>query len=180
MKITEEQWNRIKQVNDSIKDLDPILKERIIDYELSDLLKDDYVKIASFAKKNILQNIKPEAIEIEKQLPTDRSDSIPTLKEFYDDKKPSSITETVAVFGFYLEHFRNKAEFSEVDISEAYFEAKVRKPKAIGQALRDAKNLKGYLVEGGKRGSFRLSNVGENLVLHDLPKMDVGRKIMRR
>lgn len=179
MKITEEQWDKIKQLNDSLKDLDPVLKERIIDYELSDLLKDDYIKIALFAKKSILKNIKPEAIEIEKQLPTDMSDGIPTMKEFYDEKKPSTITETVAVFGFYYEHFKKKAEFSEADISEAYFEAKVRKPKAIGQALRDAKNLKGYLVEGGKRGSYRLSNVGENLVLHDLPKMAVGKKMTR-
>lgn len=86
MKITEEQWDKIKQLNDSLKDLDPVLKERIIDYELSDLLKDDYIKIALFAKKSILKNIKPEAIEIEKQLPTDMSDGIPTMKEFYDEK----------------------------------------------------------------------------------------------
>ena len=36
--------------------------------------------------------------------------------------------------------------------------------------MRDAKNKKGYFVEGNERGKYRLSNVGENLVLHDLPK----------
>ena len=38
-------------MNKFTKDLDPILKEQIIDYELYALFKDDYLKIAPFIKK---------------------------------------------------------------------------------------------------------------------------------
>lgn len=172
MKITKEEWDKVKEINNVVKELDPVLKERIIDYELYKLFKDDYLKISPFIKKEIAQQTKsPEALEIRKLTTgTEQEENVPTLKEFFDEKKPLTGSETVAVFGFYLEHFENKLEFNEHDISRAYFEARVRKPKVIGQALRDAKNFKGYLVEGSKRGTFRLSNVGENLIVHDLPR----------
>jgi len=171
MKITKEQLKKIKEINDAVKDLDPVLKERIIDYELYELFKDDYLKVASFIKKeethkdlsNELRNIKePSSVE--------KGKDIPSIRNFFMEKQPSIATEIVAVFGFYLEHYKNKTEFGEKDISDAYFEARERKPKVIGQSLRDAKNIKGYLVEGSKRGKFRLSNEGENLVIHDLPR----------
>lgn len=171
MKITKDQLEKIKQLNNAIKDLDPVLKERIIDYELYELFKDDYLKISPLIKKeSVQQDLDIEPLKIIKPSSTEKSKHVPTLKEFFDEKKPTTAVETVAVFGFYLEHFQNKPEFSEADIKKAYFEARVRKPKVIGQALRDAKNLKGYLVEGSKKGRFRLSNIGENLVLHDLPE----------
>jgi hypothetical protein len=172
MKITKEQWDKIKEINNIVKELDPVLKERLIDYELYELFKDDYLKISPFIRKEIAQQTSDLAASEIRQLSTGpkHEKNVPTFKEFFDEKKPSTGTETVAVFGFYLEHFENKLEFNERDISKAYFEARVRKPKVIGQALRDAKNFKGYLVEGSKRGTFRLSNVGENLIVHDLPR----------
>jgi len=171
MKIRSEQLKKINELNNAIKDLDPILKERIIDYELYALFKDDYLKIAPFIKKEGTQKaLGNKTYDVIEPSPTEKSESVPSLKEFFKEKQPSSALETVVVFGFYLEHFLKKAEFGEKDISNAYFEARVRKPKVIGQSLRDAKNVKGYLVEGNKQGKFRLSNIGENLVLHDLPR----------
>lgn len=171
MKATKEQWKKIKEINEAIKDLDPILKERIIDYELADLFKKDYLKI--------LHNIKLEHAKI------DRSDKVieavkpssvkkieepPSIRDFYLEKQPNSLAEKVAVFGYYLEQFEKKDEFGEDDISNAFFEARARKPKLIGQSLRDAKNKKGYLVEGREKSKYRLSNRGENLILLDLPR----------
>jgi len=171
MKITKEQLKKINEINEAVKDLDPILKERIIDYELYELFKDDYLKIAPFIKKEGTQtDLSNKTYDVIEPTPIEKNKSIPSLKDFFNEKKPISAIETVVVFGFYLEHFEKKVEFGEKDISNAYFEARVRKPKAIGQALRDTKNIKGYLVEGRKRGKFRLSNEGENLVIHDLPR----------
>lgn len=171
MKITNEQLEKIKQLNEAIKDLDPIIKERIIDYELYELLKEDYLKLAPFVKRDVNEQILiPEVVEVNERPLEDSSVSIPTLKEFFDKKKPSTNIETVTVFGFYLEHYKKQQDFNEADISKCYFEARARKPKVIGQALRDAKNRYGYLVDGHTKGAFRLSNVGENLVLHDLPR----------
>jgi len=170
MKITKEQLKKINKINDTVKNLDPILKERIIDYELYALFKDDYLKIAPFIKKESIQkDLDIKTCDVIEPSPIEKSESIPSLKDFFNEKQPLSALETVVVFGFYLEHFEKKKEFGEKDISNAYFEARVRKPKAIGQSLRDAKNIKGYLVEGSKKGRFRVSNEGENLVIHDLP-----------
>jgi len=173
VKITREQWKKIEEINEKVKPLDPILKERIIDIELSQLLGDDFRNFFTIIKKNEIQKeISSGSDEVQDPLLQEKDGSFPTIKEFFDEKKPSTSVEIVTVFGFYLEHFEKKEEFTEDDISRAYYNSRVRKPKVIGQALRDAKNMKGYLVEGSKRGRFRLSNVGENLVLHDLPKKD--------
>jgi hypothetical protein len=168
MKISREQLGKIRALNETLKDLDPLLKERLIDLELYALFKDDYLKVAPRAKSTESRTSRGDNKNKPNRSATIK-DAI-TAKGFFDEKKPRTSTETVAVFGFYLEHYENKTEFSEDDIAQAYFDARVRKPKVIGQALRDSKNVKGYLVEGSKKGLFRLSNVGENLVLHDLPQ----------
>lgn len=174
MRITKEQRAKIEKINDTVKDLDPLLKERIIDYELLKLLGDDYLQIAQLLK--VKGHEKPTIGEhkIEKAIagaPIQKPlKGTPDLREFFNEKKPRVETEKVTVFGFYLEHYKNVPEFSKADISKCYFEARERKPKVIGQVLRDTKNAKGYLVEGSKRGKFRLSNIGENLVIHDLPR----------
>ena len=171
MKITKEQLKKINELNNTVKNLDPILKERIIDYELHALFKDDYLKIAPFTKKESIQkDLDIKTYDVIEPSPIEKSESIPLLRDFFKEKQPLSAMETVIVFGFYLEYFEKKKEFGEKDISTAYFEARARKPKVIGQVLRDAKNVRDYLVEGSKKGKFRLSNEGENLVMHDLPR----------
>jgi hypothetical protein len=169
MKISKDQWAKVIEINEAVKKLDPILKSRIVDLELYDLFGNDYLKVALQIKgAETGGENEPGSIPTGTQKSKDESKL--TIKEFYEQKKPRSATEAVSVFGFYLERYQNKDEFSEEDIAKAYYDAKVRKPKVIGQSLRDAKNVKGYLVEGSKKGRFRLSNVGENLVLHDLPQ----------
>ncbi len=171
MKITKEQRKQILEINEMVKSLDPILKKRVIDIELREIFGDDYLNILSATEKNDIVQ-KPDS-----ELPNPvalsvlegKDDSPPTVKAFFDEKSPANSVETVTVFGWYLEHYEKMDEFSERDISRAYYEARARKPKVIGQSLRDARNIKGYLVEGSKKGRFRLSNIGENLVLHDLP-----------
>lgn len=172
MKITKEQWKKIDEINEIVKPLDPILKQRIIDIELKAIFGDEYSQLLSATDRNELSHVKnPELPKVVTPLPANgASQSVPTIKEFFDEKMPLTAVETVTVFGCYLEQFRSLDEFSEEEISRAYYEARARKPKVIGQALRDAKNVRGYLVEGTKKGRFRLSNIGENLVLHDLPR----------
>lgn len=173
MKLSDEQLEKIKKINETIKDLDPILKERIVDLELYDLFKDDYLKIAPFIKRDMHHKMKSaSSSNIGEQGQIIRDKTISTIKEFFDEKKPLTAAETVAVFGYFLERYENKTEFTEADISKAFFDARVRKPKVVAQALRDAKNKKGFLVDGHEKGSFRLSNIGENLILHDLPHKD--------
>jgi hypothetical protein len=172
MKTKPEEWEKIHELDEAVKNLDPILKARIIDYELAELFKEDYLHVLnSLQSSPRIQSTQHPVNEIGGEKEGGNSDERqPTLREFFQQKKPVTALENVAVFGFYLERYRGMYEFSEKEIAEAYYEARSPKPKVIGQALRDARNAKGYLVEGSKRGRFRLSNLGENLVVHDLPK----------
>lgn len=171
--LTEDELKKINELNDAVKDLDSVLKEKVIQYGLSRIFKDDYQKFFNLSKQS---EFKSRLIDKDNIDDTSQNEPAkePNLKEFFDQKAPLTSSEIVTVFGFYLEHYRNIKEFSEKEIADCYYEARTRKPKVISQALRDAKNQKDYLVEGTKKGKFRVSNVGENLVIHDLPRIKKG------
>jgi hypothetical protein len=174
MKILKDQFEKIKNINERVKDLDPMLKMKIIDYELYKLLGEDYLKIASKDFGHVASKYEPSKELRELTEPVSekfaQEKGIPSIREFYNSKQPTSESEKVAVFGFYLEHYKGISEFGRDDISQCYYDVRVRKPKVVSQALRDAKNIKGFLVGGKKPGRFRLSTTGENLVLYDLPR----------
>lgn len=171
MKITEQQLKKIKEINEAVKGLDPILRERIIDYELYGLFKNDYLEIISILRNErakLAKNLKPP--DSIKSSTTEKKEKILLIRDFFRKKEPYSLTEKVTVLAFYLEHFKNMEEFGKDDISNAFFAAREKKPKNIGQALRDAKNKKNYLIDGSEKGKYRLSNTGESLIINDLPR----------
>lgn len=86
-----------------------------------------------------------------------------------EQKKPANHFETVAVLAFCLKE-AGFEEFSETDMRKAYLRAKVRPPKVVSQAIRDAKNKFDYIEEGSTRGLYRLSHHGERTVVFDLPR----------
>jgi hypothetical protein len=92
-----------------------------------------------------------------------------TEAQSIEQKKPGSHFETVAVLAFCMKQ-GGKEEFTEDDMRKAYIRAKVRPPKVVGQAIRDAKNKHEYIEEGSARGSYRLSHHGERTVIFDLPR----------
>jgi hypothetical protein len=85
-------------------------------------------------------------------------------------KQPRGHHEIIAVLGFFLTESGTEI-FGEADVRRAYIEAGIRPPKVVAQALRDAKNKYGYIVSAGKRGRYRLSGHGDNLVRFDLPRV---------
>lgn len=94
-----------------------------------------------------------------------------TEREFVSEKKPKGHDQHVAVLAFWLrEH--GTPEFREDELRRAFIRAGVKPPKAVGQALRDAKRNKDYIEYGEERGTYRLSSHGENTVLFDLPAKD--------
>jgi hypothetical protein len=92
-------------------------------------------------------------------------------EEFVAQKNPQGHSEIVAVLGYLLTE-SGRAEFSADDLQRAYRRAHVRPPKAVDQALRDAKNKFDYIEPGSKRGTFRLSSHGERTVVFDLPRRE--------
>lgn len=99
----------------------------------------------------------------------ERANSGFTERELVAAKQPHGHHEIVAVLAFALAA-AGVEEFSEEDMRKAYIRAGIRPPKAVGQALRDAKNNFDYISPGGKRGTYRLSNHGDSTVRFDLPR----------
>lgn len=92
-----------------------------------------------------------------------------TEARIVEDKKPSNHPEIIAVLAYHLKQ-NGTEEFSEEDIRRAYIRAKVRPPKVVAQAIRDAKNAYDFVANGSGRGLYRLSNHGERTVIFDLPR----------
>jgi hypothetical protein len=90
-------------------------------------------------------------------------------RQLIDQKRPKGHLETVVVLAFALAS-TGTTEFTEEDIHKAYLRARVRPPKVVAQALRDAKNRMDYIESGKKRGTYRLSRHGDRTVRFDLPR----------
>jgi len=90
-------------------------------------------------------------------------------KQLVTEKQPKGHAETVAVLAFALGE-AGHPEFTERDMRKAYIRAHVKPPKVVGQAIRDAKNLSGYIESGKKWGTYRLSDQGDAYVRFDLPR----------
>jgi len=90
-------------------------------------------------------------------------------RELLDQKLPAGHSETVAVLAFALRE-AGVGEFTEEEMRRAYLRSRVRPPKVVGQAIRDAKNKFEYIEAGGSKGTYRLSAHGERTVLFDLPR----------
>jgi hypothetical protein len=96
-------------------------------------------------------------------------DSPPIEKQLVLVKRPAGHAETVAVLAFALAQ-TGTLEFTEEDMRQAYLRAGVRPPKVVAQAIRDAKNVFGYVDTGSKRGRYKLAHHGERTVRFDLPR----------
>lgn len=90
-------------------------------------------------------------------------------RQLLDVKEPQGHAEIVAVLAFALHHRHGLQEFTEEDMKRAYIRAKVRPPKFVGQALRDAKNKSDFIEYGSGRGTYKLSHHGDRTVRFDLP-----------
>lgn len=117
------------------------------------------------SKSSSVVNVTPEEFDIR------GNDTIPSFKKFLEEKKPSdSAPEMIAVTGFYLKHYLKKEEFSEGNIMYAYVAAGVKRPMKVHQAFIDTKNNKHWILQGSDKDKWILNQLGEDYVLHELPK----------
>jgi hypothetical protein len=92
-----------------------------------------------------------------------------TEAKLVQEKRPANHAETVAVLAYCMRQ-NGAAEFTEDDMRRAYLRAKVRPPKVVAQAIRDARNGFDFVEAGSGKGQYRLSHHGERTVLFDLPR----------
>lgn len=94
-----------------------------------------------------------------------------SLKEFVEEKKPSTNIERTPVFIYYLQNTLQITDITIDHVFSCYKDIGVRLPQNLQQNLNDIASSKyGYIeVNGGK---YKLSILGTNLVEHDLPKKE--------
>jgi hypothetical protein len=137
-----------------------------ITIEGSESLVDRYVKL--YSSSTISRGAESKGPQPDRNDSAERA-AMTTETELIAQKEPKGHPETVAVLAFGLKE-EGQEEFTEDDIRRAYVRARVRPPKVVAQAIRDAKNGFDYVETGSKRGSYKLSHHGDRTVRFDLPR----------
>lgn len=114
----------------------------------------------------------PKKVEIEEfDIEGDTASSIPSLREFYKEKKPgTSNHKRIVVFAYYINHILKKQEFSEGQIEYAYKALGISgRPSYLHQAMIDLKNKKAWLENGSGSDKWAIKRLGELFVEERLP-----------
>jgi hypothetical protein len=98
-----------------------------------------------------------------------------TDASFLSQKMPKDHYEKIAVLAVRLKE-TGKDDFNADDMRRAYLRAGVKPPKALGQALVDAKRYRDFVEPATARGSYRLTNHGEDFVRFELPRQGAAQK----
>lgn len=115
--------------------------------------------------KSTVDNVVPEEFD------SRGNDTIPSFRNFVDEKKPDgSAPDMIAVTGFYFNQYLKKEEFSEGNVMYAYGIAGAKRPRKVHQAFHDTKTRKQWIRQGSTSDKWILTHIGEDYVLHDLPK----------
>ena len=124
----------------------------------------------TYAKENILTESVREAA---KRLPIEEKPvvEVMSVRDYHDQKNPSNDMERVVVFTNYAREYSNVTEVSEAELLPLFHELRTRIPKDLGQAIRNtARRGYGYLEYTGRKGYYRITNAGINLV-NELPRV---------
>jgi hypothetical protein len=94
----------------------------------------------------------------------------PSLREFYKQKKPKLLSESVTVFAYYLKKHLNTEKMEAGHVVSCCKEVKIRVPKNIPQMFYDVNREKGWLNVGKGNKFAEINTAGENFVEYDLPR----------
>jgi len=111
----------------------------------------------------------PESYNVLPDLDLAGKDDIPSLEDFYKDKKPSNAMESNAVFIYYLKKLRNISKIGINHVYSCYKNVRAKAPKALYQSLADTRKTKGWIITTSM-DDIGIGIGGENFVEHDLPK----------
>lgn len=119
---------------------------------------------AKSRKKNGTGNI-----QLIKDLDLSGTDSIKSLKDFMEEKKPVSNVQKTTAFVYYLQNLLELDEITIDHIFTCYKSMNYRIPNNLQQNLSDTSSSKyGYINR--KDGKYSMTIIGSNLIEHDLPK----------
>ena len=117
----------------------------------------------------------PESYSVLPDLDLAGKDDIPSLDDFYKDKKPSNAMESNAVFVYYLKKLRNINNIGVNHIYSCYKNVRAKTPRALYQSLLDTRKAKGWIITTNM-DDIIIGIAGENFVEHELPKIKKSEK----
>ena len=94
-----------------------------------------------------------------------------TIRDLYQEKRPNSDSQTVALIAFYLSEVAGPDERADtVDVNQIidYFKKCPRELPAVKKNVLVNAKAEGYVDSAGY-GKYKLSAIGYNLVVHSLP-----------
>jgi len=113
-----------------------------------------------------------ESPEEEEKPESDAPAKVLSVREFIQSLGMKKHVDRVAAFGYYLEHYGGKSEFTAADINNCYYEAKMESSNTSQAIILNIK--RGHMMEakGGKktRKKFTLTQTGEKFVSDRLAK----------
>lgn len=115
-----------------------------------------------------------ESYSIDRDLNLRGDGSIPSFKEFYEEKKPKLAKQFNAVAVYYLKKIVGIQQAGLDHVYTCYSEVKVKPPKAFKQSFTDTKNKEGW-IEFDKDGYLEIPHRGSVYVEHDLPLATEGK-----
>ena len=104
------------------------------------------------------------------------SNNQPTLKKFFEEKKPRENQEIITLFAYYLNKYCNIPNMEFGHAVSCYIEMNLRKPTNIQSLCQNVRNRKAYLEIGTEPYTYKITIQGENLIEHDLPSKDNSKK----
>lgn len=110
-----------------------------------------------------------ESYSIDRHLNLRGDGSIPSFKEFFEEKNPTSAKQINAVAVYYLRKILGKSEVTLDQVYTCYSEVKKKPPTAFRQSFIDTKNKEGW-IEFDENGHLDIPHRGSVFVEHDLPK----------
>jgi hypothetical protein len=97
------------------------------------------------------------------------TDTVPSLKDFYKEKKPAYAQECNAVFIYYLKKMLKIEKVGIDHVYTCYKTVGVKVPGRLYQSLLDTRKVKGWVITDNM-DDLRIGTLGENFVEKELPK----------
>lgn len=145
----------VKQAGEAVPAISPEVKA-----------KGQEVKAAK--RKRVTKGI--ESHNLVTDLDLSGTETVPSLKDFYNEKKPTYSQESNAVFLYYLKKMRNIESVGIDHIYTCYKDVKTRVPGRLYQNMIDTCKRKGWIITENM-DDLRIGTLGENFVEKELPKL---------
>ena len=101
------------------------------------------------------------------------SATLQTMRQFARSLSIDNAAERIAALAYYANKIEKKPSFTPREMDGWFTQCGFQKPSQMSVALYDTKRKYGY-TENSERGSWKISNQGENLIIRKIEDRDQG------